>query len=308
MHILITGGLGFIGSHTATELSKLNNKITLIDNLSTGSINNINQNDKNLEVCIQDIGSVKTENILIKQKFDIIYHFAAQMSVIKSIENPLLDANENIMKSIQLLDWICQYQPQCKFIFSSSGGTLYGHTNNIPTPTTESLNPISPYGIAKLTIEKYIKYFSSLYGLNYYILRYANVYGKNQIAQSGSCVIPIFIESILKNKECILYGQKETTRDFIYVDDIVEANVKIINYNGNKKILNIGTGKETKIYELLDIIYFYLNKKDKKIKNLPSRNGELIRSCLDIEETKKELNWEPKVNIYNGIQKVCFNK
>jgi UDP-glucose 4-epimerase len=287
--ILVTGGAGFIASHLIDALIEKGHKVVVIDNLSTGKKENINKKAKFYKI---DICSPKIEEIFKKEKPQICFHFAAQINVRKSVKDPLFDAKVNILGSLNVIQNFVKLQTSTlkhpTFIFASTGGAIYGKTKEIPTPEDYPANPISPYGIAKLTVENYLRFYKENFGLKFISLRFSNVYGPRQDPKGEAGLVAIFIEKFLKRERPTIFGNGNQTRDFIFVEDAVSACLKAMEYKGKKEIFNIGTGIETSINELYKIISKLLRTKIKP-KYAPEKPGDLKRSCLDISLAKREL-------------------
>ncbi len=297
MKILITGGAGFIGSHLVDALIKRKHKLIVVDNLSSGLKENLNPKAKFYYL---DIRSKKLDNVFQKERPEIVFHCAAQINLRKSIAHPLKDARINILGSLNLLENCRKYKIK-KFIFSSTGGAIYGDTKNIPTPEDFPANPPSPYGIAKLTIEKYLHYYYQVFGLPYFSLRYSNVYGPRQNPKNEAGVIAIFSEKILKGEQIVINGDGRQTRDYVYIDDVVRANLLALRRKG-VGVFNIGTEKETSVREIFKMLKKITQTKIKAIYGPPIK-GEQRRSCLAIKKAKRELGWSPKVGLDDGLKK-----
>jgi UDP-glucose 4-epimerase len=300
MKILITGGAGFIGSHIADLLIENNHEIIIIDNLSTGKNENINEKSKFYNEDLSNHEKIK--EILLNEKPEIIYHLAAQLDVRKSLEDPVYDAKINIINALNLLEIAIKIKLK-HFIFSSTGGAIYGETENIPTTEENKELPVSPYGCAKLSIEKYLNYYSKVYGLKYTALRYSNVYGPRQNYKGEGGVIAIFLNKMLENKTPIIFGGKQT-RDFVYVKDVANANLLALNDNRSDNY-NVGTGTEISINQLFQEINNYFNNKFIP-EILEMRKGEQKRSCISSIKIKENLKWFPKTDIKTGL-KETFN-
>lgn len=281
-NILITGGLGFIGSHLTNKLIK-NNNITIIDNLSTGKIDNLeNINHENLTLIKKDLNSIDLNATLAN--IDYVFHLAAMSSVPLSIKQPISCNMENVTSTINLLN-ACVHNNVKKIIFSSSSA-VYGKNTNIPLKETELPMPTSPYASSKASCELYLQSFHESYGLNYIVLRYFNTFGPKQDNNSQySAVIPNFISALLKNEQAEIYGDGEQTRDFIYVEDVVKANINAVesDYNG---IINIASGNSISINQLYDIIKKTLGKNIKPKYTSP-RHGDIKHSQANIEKMEK---------------------
>jgi len=294
MKILITGGAGFIASHIQDAYIKKGHKVVIVDNLVTGSKKNLNPKTKFYKV---DITSPLVKSIIKKEKPDIINHHAAQMDVRKSVADPIFDARTNILGIINLLEGAREVGVK-KFIFASSGGAIYGDTSKIPTMETHVERPVSPYGIAKLTSEKFLHYYNVQYGLEYVALRYANVYGPRQSSGGEAGVVAIFIDRLLAGKKPTIHGDGKTTRDYVYVADVVKANLSALK--AKTGVYNIGTGKETDVNQVGEKIVKALGVNIEP-KHGPAKPGEQKRSCIDWKLANKMLGWRPEVDLDEGI-------
>jgi len=297
MKILVTGGAGFIGSNVVDALVKDGHEVTVLDNLSTGKEENINPEVKFYNIDLLDIESL--EFVFREFKPDVVNHHAAQIDVRKSVEDPAFDAETNIIGSINLFELSINYGVR-RIIFSSTGGALYGELENLPASEDTPIEPLSPYGVAKYCAENYLNYFKRLYGVERVILRYANVYGPRQDQLGEAGVVAIFTGKTLKGEKPVIYGDGNQTRDYIYVEDVVEAN--ILALNGKEGFYNIGTGRETSVNELINVFSNVLGKEIKP-EYVPPRKGEVYRISLDGEKAKRELGFTPKFTIEEGIRK-----
>jgi len=294
--ILVTGGAGFIGSHLVDELIEIGHKVVVIDNLSTGKKENLNPKATFYKI---DICSPKISEIFKKENPEFVFHLASQINVRKAVENPVLDAKINILGSLNILENCRKFKVK-KVIFSSTGGAIYGKAKKIPTPETYLENPISPYGISKLTIEKYLKFYKENFALNFISLRFSNVYGPRQDSKGEAGVVAIFIDQLLRKKTPIIFGNGNQTRDFVFVEDVISACLKSISYKGKESFFNIATGIETSVNALYRKIAKIL-KVNTKPKYVPEKPGDLKRSCLDISKAKRELKWFPKYILEKGF-------
>lgn len=295
--ILVTGGAGFIGSTLVDKLIAEKNKVVVIDNLVSGKKEYLNPQAKfyNLDICSPEVAAVfETE------KFEFVYHLAAQIDVRKSVADPVEDNRINVLGGLNILE-NCRVNKISKIILASTGGAIYGEAEEIPTTEYAPTYPLSPYGIHKLTLEKYFNYYYQVYNLNYTILRFANVYGPRQFKGGEAGVIAIFIDNAVKGKESSLYGDGLQTRDFVYVDDVVKALylARDIDCRGE---INISLGKEINLLELIKGIESAIGV-PLKIKKEAGKDGEQRRSCLNYGRAKAVLNWEPEVNLEEGIKK-----
>lgn len=292
--ILVTGGAGFIGSHTVDALIERGADVVVVDNLSSGRRENLNPKAKFYEV---NVASPEFEEILEKEKPEIIYHFSFYVFVPKSVENPLLDM-DNVIGSVRMLKKIKEMGGVKKIIFASSG-FLYGNTKNLPAKETEPIDPVSPYVVAKMAIENYLKFYKNAFGISYVVLRYSAVYGPRQVTGA----MADYIRKLSKGGQAEIWGDGEKTRDYVYIEDVVRANLLALNVPDDHPfpIFNIGTGIETTLNTVYKKIADLLKKEAKPI-YYPDRPGEQIRYCLDNSKAKRELGWEPKVKLDEGLK------
>src|SRR5680860_109091 len=294
--ILVTGGAGFIGSTLVDKLISEGHELVVIDNLSSGRQDYVNNQAKLYKI---DIRSPKIAKIFKQEQFDFVYHLAAQIDVRVSVANPQLDNDINVVGGLNILE-NCRLNKVKKIIFSSTGGAIYGEAEEIPTTEYAPTYPLSPYGINKLTFEKYLNYYYQVYGLNYTILRFANVYGPRQFKGGEAGVIAIFIDNAVTGMESKMFGDGLQTRDFVYVTDVVEAlsAAKEIDCRG---AINISVGQESSLLDIISGIESALSEKI-KIKEEPAKAGEQRRSCLSYQRAKDVFNWEPKIDLKTGIK------
>jgi UDP-glucose 4-epimerase len=295
--ILVTGGAGFIGSTLVDKLISEGHEVVVIDNLSSGKKSYLNPKAGFYKV---DIRSKKINKIFKKEQFEFVYHLAAQIDVRVSVANPRLDNDINTLGGLNILENCLEYKVE-KIIFASTGGAIYGEAEEIPTTEYAPTYPVSPYGIHKLTFEKYLNYYYQVYGLNYTILRFANVYGPRQFKGGEAGVVAVFIDNAIKGLESKQFGDGKQTRDFVCVIDVAEALslAKGIDCRGE---INIGIGKEISLLDIREQIEVALGEK-MKIKEEPGKIGEQRRSCLSRQRAKDVLNWEPKIDLAEGIKR-----
>jgi len=295
--ILVTGGAGFIGSTLVDKLIKEGNEVVVIDNLISGKEDYINPRAKfyNLDICAPEVAAV-----FEKENFEYVYHLAAQIDVRKSVADPVYDNKVNVLGGLNILE-NCRTHKVSKIILASTGGAIYGDAEEIPTTEYAPTYPVSPYGIHKLTLEKYLNYYYQVFGLNYTVLRFANVYGPRQFKGGEAGVIAIFIDNAVKNKESIMYGDGLQTRDFVYVDDVVNALFLARNIDCRGEI-NISLGKEISLLELIKNIEAAYGESI-KIKQETGKPGEQRRSCLSNVRAQEVLNWKPEVSLEEGVLK-----
>ena len=274
MKILLTGGAGFIGSNIAEAYLQAGHHVVIIDDLSTG-------HDRNLPPQAtfyrQSIGSPEVPDILAKEKPDVLNHHAAQIDVRKSVDDPVGDAEINIIGSIRLLE-ACRKNGLRKVIFASTGGAIYGEQDSFPADESHRTEPKSPYGIAKLCIEKYLQFYLDQYQIPFVALRYANVYGPRQNALGEAGVVAIFARQLLKGETPIIYGDGTQTRDFVYVGDVVASNVAALG-DDVSGIFNVGTGIETDINGLAAQM-IELTDSAASPEHQEGKAGEQQRSCI----------------------------
>lgn len=295
MKILVTGGAGFIGSHLVDALISKGHTLVVIDNLSTGFKKNINPKAifYKLDICDPAI-----QKVFIKERPESVFHFAAQVNLRRSIDNPIKDAKTNILGSINILE-NCVDAGVKKVIFASTGGAMYGEANIIPTSESHMANPLSPYAINKLAIESYLNYYYNIFGLQYVSLRFSNVYGPRQNPKGEAGVVGIFCEKIFKHQNPTVYGNGRQTRDFIYVDDAINASISAMEMEG-LGVYNISTSKETSINMIFDLIKRESGVNCKKI-HIKEGGGAQKKSCLDYSQAKKVFGWQPEYSLKKGI-------
>ena len=295
MKMLVTGGAGFIGSHIVDALLEKGHEVAIIDNMVTGQKENINPTATFYEIDIRD---KEVQAIFAKEKFDVVFHQAAQLDVRKSVSDPGYDADVNIIGTLNLLQ-ACKETGVKQFIFASSGGAMYGEQVHFPADEEHPCWPSSPYGVTKLTCERYIYYYGLSYGLKYKLMRYANVYGPRQNAHGEAGVVAIFTERLLRGEQPVINGDGLQTRDFVYVHDVVRANVLAMEH-AESDYFNVGTGIETNVNE----VFTGLNEATgagKEEKQKETKIGEQMRSVLSYEKAKARLGWEPQVTLQQGL-------
>ncbi len=293
---IVTGGAGFIGSNLVDALIKEGHQVTIIDDLSTGRKENLNPRAKFHQV---DIRSVVVDKIFEEQKPDYLFHLAAQMNVRASVEDPKFDADVNIRGGINLLQSAKKHNVK-KVIFSSTGGAIYGEQDYSPADEEHPARPVSPYGVSKLSFEKYLHYFQVEYGLEYVSLRYANVYGPRQSHLGEAGVVAIFYDRLLAGKDAIINGDGKQTRDYVYVDDVVRVNLRAMDYD-RSDVFNIGTGVETDVNAIFEMVRQQSGSTQEE-KHGPAMPGEQKRSVITFEKAQKNLGWEPKVTLKEGLK------
>ena len=298
---LVTGGAGFIGSHLTEKLHQNNIEVLVVDNLLTGKKENLLSLD--LENTIYgDVGSEETLKIIKNFNPDVCFHLAAQSSVVISVEDPLLDFEHNLLQPVQLIKTLLE--SDCKqFIFTSSGGTIFGEPEVIPTSEDDYAGePASPYGLAKKKLNELIEVMLQNETMSYSILNLSNVYGPRQDPHGEAGVMSIFTGKLINNETPTIYGDGKQTRDYVYVLDVVDALIKSAETDDNL-FLNIGTGVETSVNELVSILSQKISW-DGEPEYAPKREGELLRSVLNNERAKSQIGWEPKYTLDTGLDEL----
>ena len=297
MRILFTGGAGFIGSNVVDALVEGGHEVVVVDNLSTGKEENINPKARFFHVDLTDFEAL--ERVFTETKPEVVFHTAAQIDVRKSVQDPLFDAETNIIGSMNLFEFSIKYGVK-RVIFSSTGGALYGEAEKLPADENTHIEPLSPYGVSKYCTEQYLEYFKRVYNLERVILRYANVYGPRQDPLGEAGVVAIFTSKILNNEKPVIYGDGNQTRDYIFVEDVVRANILVLN--GKEGVYNIGTSVETSVNDLVKMFSEVLNKHIEPIYG-PPRKGEVQRISLDASKAEKELGFTPEFSLEDGLRK-----
>jgi UDP-glucose 4-epimerase len=307
MKVVVTGGCGFIGSHVVDAWIEKGHEVVIIDDLSTGRRENKNPR---ATLYTEDIRSGHLAAIFEKEKPEIVCHLAAQISVPLSVKEPFMDADINIKGTLNLLD-LSRIHGVGRFIFSSTGGAVYGEATEVPTHESYCPEPSSPYAVSKFSGEKYVRYFFGQYGLPYVILRYSNVYGPRQMPHGEAGVIAIFTEKFLRGEHPVLNHfpeeDKGMMRDYCYVKDVARANILAADANV-PGVFNIGTGRGTYTLDLYRKIRDALRKAGRVIPeglNEPQREtarpGDIRLSLLDAGKAKRELRWEPFYELEKGL-------
>lgn len=296
MRILVTGGAGFIGSHIVDAYISHGHEVVIVDDLSTGQKKNLNPEAEFFQL---DIRNRELEEVFARFKFDVVNHHAAQMDVRKSVDDPKFDAQVNVLGTLNLLENSVKYKIG-KFIFASTGGAVYGEQEYFPADEQHPTWPVSPYGITKLACEKYLFYYKEVHNLPHIVLRYANVYGPRQNPHGEAGVVAIFTERFLTGEQPVINGDGKQTRDYVYVGDLVHANMMALEYD-TSDVFNIGTGVETDVNTLYQIIKEYSGVNTEEIHG-PQKAGEQLRSCLSFSKADRILNWKPGVNLNQGLK------
>lgn len=297
MRVLVTGGAGFIASHLVDAYLERGDQVLVIDDLSSGSVKNLSSKAEFVELSLLDD---RIEKIVQAFKPDLINHHAAQKSVRDSVYDPKKDADINIIGLLKLME--AAKSTSCRqVLFASSGGAIYGEQEKFPADESHVTKPLSPYGISKLASEHYLRFYSESFGFRAAALRYANVYGPRQDPLGEAGVIAIFCSRLLENKPLTIYGTGEQTRDFVFVRDVVRANLLAEKQEHPFIEINIGTQKESSVLELTKNL-FQISNQAENLKFEERKPGEQDRSILDISLAKSILSWSPEVQLLEGLR------
>lgn len=299
MKILVTGGAGFIGSHLVDALVARGDEVIVVDHYQREKLRYPNAGARTYKVDFRD---PSVADILRDERPDAICHLAAQISVTHSIAHPIKDASRNVVDALYFLDHAREAGVK-KFVFSSSGGAIYGDHPMRPTPLLHDTMPNTPYGVSKQMFEYYLAQFWEQYRLPYVSLRFANVYGpRQQATRSGEegNVISIFLSRLLSEDPIVIYGDGTASRDYVFVQDAVDAFVRALTTDHVGPV-NISTGKETSVRNLYDAL-IGIHGKEHPLHHHPFRHGETVRSVLSYDSAKLHLGWEPKTSLEDGLR------
>ncbi len=296
MKLLVTGGAGFIGSNVVDAYLNAGHDVIIVDDLSTGKKENLNPKAKFYQM---DILDDKLQQVMQDEKIEVVNHHAAQIKVKASLEDPYFDVKVNVLGSVLLLD-LCRRANIRKVVYASSGGAMYGEADHGAFTEEQKPRPFSVYGASKMTVETYLDVFAQNFGLEYTVLRYANVYGPRQDALGEGGVVAIFTHSMLHDADFQIFGDGYNIRDYVYVKDVAAANLLALDHPHNEAF-NIGTGQETSVNQLFETLAS-LTGYTKPPKKIVARLGDLKKSVLDNTKAKKLLKWEPRYDLKAGLQ------
>lgn len=298
MKILVTGGAGFIGSHVVDRYRAEGHQVVVVDNLSSGRREFVNPK---ATLYVMDIRSPRLAEVFEAERPDAVNHHAAQPDVRRSVADPVLDASVNVLGSLNVLA-CCRRFGVGRVIYAATGGAVYGDTPVLPTPEDHPPRPASPYGISKLAVEHYLTSWGIIYGISGLALRYANVYGPRQNPLGEAGVVAIFTRRLLRGEPAIINGDGTQTRDYVYVGDVAEANLRALDQPEVTGALNIGTGVETSVLDLFHRLQAAAGVPG-EARHGPPKAGEQRRSVLDITLAKRLLGWSPRVTLDEGLRR-----
>jgi UDP-glucose 4-epimerase len=298
MKILVTGGAGFIASHVSEGYLRAGHKVVVIDNLSTGRRENLPHNARFYEQDITDLPAM--ERIFADERPQIINHHAAQMDVRRSVREPLFDAKVNILGALGLLELAVRHKIG-KFLYASTGGASYGEVDRVPVDEDYPAAPICHYGVSKLTLERYLFLYKRLYGLNYTVMRYPNVYGPRQNPHGEAGVVAIFALQMLRGDRPTIFGDGSKTRDYVFIDDIVKANLALLK-TGDGTILNLGRGEPVSDYQIFELVRTATGYHGDP-HYAPVRPGEVAHIALDARRARVLAGWMPETSLKQGVSR-----
>jgi UDP-glucose 4-epimerase len=301
VRVLLTGGAGFIGSYVAEHLLQSGHEVAVVDDLSMGRRENVPSGAEFYEA---DVRSGCDEIFRVFEP-EALCHQAAQMDVRRSVTEPDFDAEVNVLGTVRLLEKCTEYGVQ-KVVFASTGGAVYGEQQVLPAPEDHPLYPVSPYGVSKLACERYLHYYDIRFGLPYVALRYANVYGPRQDPHGEAGVVAIFCGNLASGKTSTINGDGEQTRDYVYVKDVACANLLALENDVPSGAYNIGTGVETSVNRLYDLL-LEISTKGLPPRHGPSKPGEQLRSCVDPGLAGRTFYWHAQTTIHTGLEQTLHS-
>ena len=302
MRSLVTGGAGFIGSNLVDMLLERGDEVTVIDNISTGRRENLDGAiEKGAELIESDITDAQDMlDICRRVRPERIFHLAARIDVRRSVQDPAGDAHTNVVGTINMLEAARQAEVG-RFINTSTGGAIYGDTDNVPTPEDQPPKPKAPYGLSKFCAENYCDLYGRLHDLSTVTVRYGNVYGPRQDPLGEAGVMAIWCGKLLRRERPTVFGDGRQTRDFVYVGDVAASNLAAAEAEAPSGAYNIGRGEETSLLEVLDVLRDLADGPFDP-EHAPERKGEVKRSSLVVDRAREDLNWEAKVSVREGLE------
>ena len=298
MNVLVTGGAGFIGSHIVDALIKERHSVAVMDDLSTGSLDNLNPQARFYEVSITD--AEKVGDVFGRERPEVVNHHAAQTDVRRSMTDSVLDTSTNVLGTVGLLEASVRWKVR-RFIFASTCA-VYTESRDMPMGESHPTGPQSTYGLSKLTAEQYVGFFANFHGLKHKILRYGNVYGPRQNPKGEAGVVAIFAGQLLGDGQPTIYGDGTKTRDYIFVEDVVRANLVAMREAGDDQIFNVARGREVTDFEVFEAVRRAVGT-DVAPRYASRRPGEALRVCLDSSRAAEILEWRPTVSLEDGIRR-----
>lgn len=296
---LILGGSGFIGSHLAEALVRENHSVRVFGDFKSG-MRNLESFSDSIEIIKGDFQN-ETDLASTIQDTDWIFHYISTTNPARSFDNPVYDIQTNIINSVRMME-IALKAGVKKIIFPSTGGTVYGNARTMPIPETEPANPLNPYAISKLTIEKYLHYYFTRYGMDYLVLRYSNPYGERQNPSGNQGVIPIFLNRIRLNEAPVIYGDGTAIRDYIYIGDVIDATISLLQHHSDNKLFNVGSGTGTSLNELIEVMT-EITGKPVMPEFKPDAGLYIKKVVLDISRVQDETGWYPRTDIREGVKR-----
>ena len=294
--VLVTGGAGFIGSHLVDRLVSLGHKVVVVDDLSSGRLQYVN---KGATFYHTSVTNPSLEEIFEREQPEIVNHHAAQISVARSVKDPVKDGEVNIQGTLRIVELSRRFGVH-KIIFASSGGTVYGEPAYMPCDEKHPINPMSPYALSKHVAEEYLSLYHQIYRLPYVTLRYGNVYGPRQDPHGEAGVVAIFAVAMLEGKQPRIFGSGDQERDFVYVDDVIDANILAMSEGYGE--YNIGSGQGTSVNRIFELLKDTLKYRWSPVHG-PAKPGEVFKISLESSRCRQELGWSPKVPLEEGIQR-----
>jgi UDP-glucose 4-epimerase len=307
MRTLVTGGAGFIGSNLVDRLLVEGHEVDVVDDFSTGSLSNLSEArgsaGRTLTIHHLDISAPAIVELMVRRRPELVFHLAGQPDVRASLSRPAFDATVNVVGSLNVLEGARQAEVE-RVVFAASGGTLYGRTapEDLPVRESHAQQPVQPFGVSKKAVVDYLIAYRELYALEFCALALANVYGPRQVARGESGVVAVFAERLLRRQPVTVHGDGEQTRDFVFIDDVVDAFVRAATRGGGL-VCNVGTGRETTVNELLETMAGQCGTEPVRV-TAPVQPAEPGRSCLDIERAGIQLGWRPWTELADGTRAV----
>lgn len=297
---LVTGGAGFIGANLVNRLVDEGTQVLVVDDLSSGKLERLAIARTEGEVTFHqmDVRRPEVEDLFARFRPEVVFHLAAQIDARRSVVDPVEDVSINVVGGVNVMR-AAALSGTARFVFASSGGASFGSTDVLPTPETEPRHPESPYGVSKVVTDDYLRYFAVAHGLEYVSLGFSNVYGPWQDPHGEAGVVAIFARMLLSGTAPTIFGDGGITRDYVFVEDVVDACMRAAEKGGNL-YLNIGTGRETTLNELYELVAAAVGSSIRPVHAAP-KAGDVPRSCLDASKARNVLGWEPWVTLEEGI-------